>query len=302
MPSSQNINYFQSHQIDKLKWDRCIENAANGLIYSYSFYLDAMCDNWNALVLNNYEAVMPLPWRKKFAVHYIYQPFLVAQSGLFGNNITPESLTSFLNNIPKKFSYWDFPLNHGNVFSLADYPLIARANYVLSLQPSYNDLYNAYRQNIKRNIKKAIQYGCEIKKDISISSIIDLAKEQNNSNEVGFLQFEKLFNYLHQQKQAITYGVFSGKQLVASAVFLFSHNRAYYILVGNHPNGRTLGASHLLIDAFIKDHAGQKLLLDFEGSDIRNLSFFYSSFGAVEENYTAIKLNRLPWFARWLKK
>jgi hypothetical protein len=72
--------------------------------------------------------------------------------------------------------------------------------------------------------------------------------------------------------------------------------------VGNHPNGRTLGASHALIDAFIEDHAAQDLLLDFEGSDIRNLAFFYSSFGAVEEKYAAIKLNRLPWWMKWMKR
>ena len=296
------ITYLSSQQLDKLKWDHCIEQAANGVVYGYSFYLDAMSDNWDGLILNDYEAVMPLPWRKKISVHYIYQPFLIAQLGLFGNNITSELLDTFLANIPKKFSYWDFSLNHRNIFSLADYPLYERANYVLSLKSFYNDLYNAYRQNIKRNIKKSIQYGCEIRKNISIASIIHLAKEQNNSNEGDFFRFEKMFNYLYQQKKAITYGVFSGKQLVASAAFLFTHNRAYYILVGNHPNGRTLGASHLLIDAFIKDHAGQQLLLDFEGSDIRNLSFFYSSFGAVEEKYAAIKLNRLPWFASWLKK
>jgi hypothetical protein len=72
--------------------------------------------------------------------------------------------------------------------------------------------------------------------------------------------------------------------------------------VGNHPDGRTAGASHFLIDAFIKDHAGTDMLLDFEGSDIRNLAFFYSSFGAKEENYGAIKLNRLPFYMKWLKK
>jgi hypothetical protein len=297
-----NITYLSSHQLDKLKWDQCIEQAANGVIYGYSFYLDAMCDNWDALVLNDYEAVMPLPWRKKFSVYYIYQPFLVAQLGLFGKQITAGLLSIFLDNIPKKYRYWDFPLNHGNIFSLANHPLFERANYVLSLRPSYNDLHDAYRQNIKRNIKKAIQYGCEIKKDIAVASVIQIAKEQNHLREENFIRFEKLFYYLHQQKKAIAYGIFSGEQLVASAAFLFSHNRAYYILVGNHPNGRTLGASHLLIDAFIEDHAGQQLLLDFEGSDIRNLSFFYSSFGAVEEKYTAIKLNRLPWFARWLKR
>ena len=102
---------------------------------------------------------------------------------------------------------------------------------------------------------------------------------------------------------AVTYGILSAQnELVASCVFFFSHKRAYYILVGNHPNGKTIGASHALIDAFIKDHAGKNILLDFEGSDIRNLAFFYSSFGAVEEKYAALQLNRLPFYLKWLKK
>ena len=102
---------------------------------------------------------------------------------------------------------------------------------------------------------------------------------------------------------ATTYGIVSSEnELVASCVLFFSHNRAYYILVGNHSNGRNVGASHALIDAFIKEHAGKNLVLDFEGSDISNLALFYSSFGAVNEVYPALKINRLPFYLKWLKK
>ena len=37
------------------------------------------------------------------------------------------------------------------------------------------------------------------------------------------------------------------------------------------------------------------------GSDIRNLAFFYSSFGATEEKFAGIRLNRLPIYLRWMK-
>ena len=118
-----------------------------------------------------------------------------------------------------------------------------------------------------------------------------------------FLNFERLFHHFEPIKKAKTYGIFSQKhELLASAAFFFSHNRAYYILVGNHPNGRTLGASHALIDAFIKEHSGQDLVLDFEGSDLRNLAFFYSSFGATEEMYPAIRRNDLPWYIKLFRK
>jgi len=44
------------------------------------------------------------------------------------------------------------------------------------------------------------------------------------------------------------------------------------------------------------------MLLDFEGSDIQNLAFFYSSFGAKQEIFPAIRINKLPFYLKWLKK
>jgi hypothetical protein len=233
----------------------------------------------------------------------LYQPFFTAQLGLFGASINADLLNLFLNSIPSKFRLWEFSLNHQNLFQLKNFRFFERTNFVLPLKLPYENLYNNYRENIKRNIKKSIQYGCFVKTDIDISGIIELSKQQPGSaTETEFQKFEKLYKILKETSSAKAYGIFSGKEeLLASCVFTFSHNRAYYILVGNHPNGRTLGASHALIDAFIKDHAGQNLILDFEGSDIRNLAFFYSSFGANEEKYPAIKLNRLPWYIKWMK-
>ena len=57
-----------------------------------------------------------------------------------------------------------------------------------------------------------------------------------------------------------------------------------------------------MINEFIKDHAGQKLFLDFEGSDVKSVARFYIGFGAVEENYPAIKLNSLPGVVKLFKK
>ena len=35
-----NIKYVKHKDIDKVKWDACIDNAPNALIYAYSYYLD----------------------------------------------------------------------------------------------------------------------------------------------------------------------------------------------------------------------------------------------------------------------
>ena len=301
------ISYCKYQQIDKTKWDACISHADNGLVYAYSYYLDAMAKHWDALVLNDYEAVMPLTWNKKYSIYYLYQPPFTACLGVFGRSLHAETMAAFLQSVPAKFKYWDIYFNPGNLFTISDFNLYQRMNYVLPLGHNYESLYNAYRDNIKRNIKKSEQFGLSIHKDVAIAAILQLAKEQAGAftsvADDDFIRFKKLYGLLYKKEQATTYAVYTKEnELMASAVFFFSHNRAYYIMVGNHPNGKTLGASHALINAFIKDHAGEDIILDFEGSDIPSLAFFYSSFGAVDEKYSAVKLNRLPGLVKWLKK
>lgn len=298
------IEYVPYQHIDKKKWDACINNADNGLIYATSIYLDTMAEVWDALVLDDYKTVMPLCWKKKYSIFHLYQPYFTASLGIFGKKINAALVSDFLNAIPAKFKYCDIYLNHANFFQLPGFELYERMNYVLPLHKPYSELYDAFRDNIKRNIKKAEKLNCTIKKDVAVEEVIALATAQlKDLSDKDFNRFKKLYQQLHKNKQALTYGVYTPSQeLVASCVFFFFKERAYYILVGNHPNGKTIGASHALINAFLKDYAGKKITLDFEGSEISNLAFFYSSFGAVEEKYVRLKYNNLPKLLKYFKK
>ena len=301
------ISYLPQVNIDKQKWDRCIDNAGNGLIYAYSFYLDAMSKKWDALVMNDYEAVMPLTWNKKYGIYYLYQPFFTAHLGVFGNDLSSGIIQLFLESIPGKFRYWDFYLNEKNLYAIPGFKMYERSNYVLSLEKSYEDLKARYAKSHLRNIRRAKDSGNIVKENIPVEDIILLAREHAKNfspvTDKDYQNLSKLFAVLQKKNMAVSYGVYSSQQqLVASCAWFFSHERAYYILVGNHPNGRTSGASHLMIDHFIQKHAGEKLVLDFEGSDIKNLAWFYSSFGASQEKYPGIKLNKLPSVIKLFKK
>jgi hypothetical protein len=306
MTTGNQIKHLQHKEIDKAKWDACITNAPNGLIYCYSFYLDCMAKHWDALVFGDYEAVMPLTWNKKYGFYYLYQPAFTASLGVFGKNLTKEIIDDFTSKFPSKFKLTEISLNSGNIIDDPKNFSLLRSNYILHLNKSYEELYKAYRDNHKRNITKAFQLGCSISKEIAVDEIIQLNKEQlqhiDGTKQEDYPNFKKLYELLKIKGQAKTYGLIDKQnKILASAVFFFSHNRAYYIMVGNHPDGKTIGASHALIDAFIKDHADQNLILDFEGSDIRNLAFFYNGFGATEEIYPALKINRLPFYVKWMK-
>jgi hypothetical protein len=56
-----------------------------------------------------------------------------------------------------------------------------------------------------------------------------------------------------------------------------------------------------LIDKFIQEHAGEKIILDFEGSNLPGLARFYKGFGSDDFVYLQVRKNNLPKLVRWLK-
>lgn len=173
------IQYLTRNQIDTAKWDQCINRAANGRIYAFSVYLDTMSANWDALVLNDYEAVMPLTWNNKYGIQYLYQPFLAAQLGVFGS----EEVQAFIEAIPAHFRFMDIYLNSENTKAVKSDTALLRDNYVLDLHHPYEKLFTAYRENIRRNIKKAKQAGCLVQKDFNVDTVISLAATQMHMHD-----------------------------------------------------------------------------------------------------------------------
>jgi Acetyltransferase (GNAT) domain len=307
MPDIFQIQYIKNASLDKERWNQCIQRSANGLVYAYSFYLDAMCPGWDALVLNDYTMVMPLTHQRKWGIAYLYQPFLSAQLGVFGNGITAAHINAFIEKAAAHYRFIEISLNYGNCNGAPANFITERNNYILPLDHPYELICQQYKENTRRNIKKCLQSGARAERGLDADQLISLAVMQMQTQGVvpgqNVERFRRLYQYLLEKQMATTYGIFSAdNQLLAAAAFFFSHHRAYYILVGNNPEARNTGASHALIDAFIQDHADKHMLLDFEGSDIPGLAQFYSSFGAINQPYPSIRINRLPFFLKWLKK
>src|SRR5476649_393601 len=109
------INYIEHKNIDKKKWDACIDSSSGACIFAYSWYLDIVSENWSALVLNDYEAVFPIAAKSKYKISYIYQPFFTRYFGVFTKNKISEKLVNeFLQAIPEKYKYLEFCLHEDN--------------------------------------------------------------------------------------------------------------------------------------------------------------------------------------------
>jgi len=302
-----NLQYLQRTQIDTRKWDRCIARAANGLLYAHSFYLDGMADNWDALVLGDYEAVMPLTWRRKFGILYLYQPFLTASLGVFSANpIDAALIETFISHIPRKFRLIDIDLNTGNN-ALRSGQITPRKNYELALDGSYEQLQLQYNRHARRKLKKAQEAGLQLVEGIAVESIVDLSYRMMEERDVvaraDYDRFVKLYKNIQPQVEACnTMAALDARgSVIASNINIVHNKRIYSLLAGNTPEANECGGFYFVLDQLIKKYAGSGYILDFEGSDIPGIAFLFECLGAGLTWYPHLIVNRLPPVLRTLK-
>lgn len=337
MSASYHIRYLQRQEIDTVKWDLCIEKAPDGLIYARAFYLDHMAaGQWDALVLNDYTAVLPLPWKKKFSFQYIYQPYYLPFLGVFGNLPSGPTVSSFLRAIPGKFKYWDIDLTEScqaemhpsltdptGTNSTTTNPTTTnptasgicglpcrttlRLNHLLALAKKKEEIDQDYKRLAKRMCKKAIAGNLDIFRDESPALVIDLYRKEYGHRHPkvrsdSYRAFTACAQSAFNRGNAATYlakwpdGEIGGFYLV-----LRDNKFVYSILGGSTRKGKEMGAFYLLTDAAIKDHAGSGRVFRFEGSDIPGIAFFNAQFGSTPVHYPHLIMNNLPFPFNLLK-
>ena len=301
------IKYHEHNEIDKAKWDLCINQAINRLPYAFSWYLDVVSPNWHALVSDDYKFVFPLTWRNKMGFNYLYQPLFTQQLGIFSSLPVSFAVSNdFLNAIPSKFKLIEINLNSFNPAAGNKFVASKRLNFEMDLSLSYEEIRKFYSDNQKRNINKAKKNELKINQP-DISEVISLFKNDRGlkvermKNE-SFELLRRLYSALKQKGISYIRGVSDGSQTICGGIFIQTEYRIIFLFSGNTVIGKSSGAMSFLIDSVIQENSNKKIILDFEGSNDLGLARYYSSFGSIEHVYLHLKKNTLPFPVRLFKR
>ena len=283
------IRYIKRSELDVEKYNLCIANSKNSRIYAFSWYLDIVADNWDVLILNDYEAVMPLPWRSKYFIKYIYPPCWTQQLGVFSTNEIDEKLiTIFIKSIPKKFKKVSLNLNSEN--TILNENVAVKTNYILPLNKSYSKLFKNYKSVRRRSNNKKENTKFDLDTKTTSEEIIKLFILQKQHNialeKTDYDKLNQLVGYIKSlDKVDIIAAKNKNGELLGGAFFLEDSKRITYLFSSVSNQGRDMKVMTHIIDAIIRKHADSNLILDFEGSMIPGVAFFFKSFGSIEEKY-----------------
>jgi hypothetical protein len=292
------IQFLHRNAIDDRLWNRVIEGSAAETIYPYSWYLDSVAGHWSALIGDNYRYLMPLVWKRKYGVAYIYQPFYTQQLGIFSEeHVDPTIITEMILKIPWKFRMGQLQFNSRNLVShLPSVQVTDRLNYILELNGSYEQLEESFSMNTRRNLKKAYSHEAVVDKSMTIRELVAFKRQHDviSRSEKEYTWLIELLENIMDRGAGTIYATGMKGHPDAAAFFAYSKKRAIYLLSVSSDTGKERRSMFRIVDTFLREHAGTPLTLDFEGSNIPTVARFFSGFGAAPEVYQAVGFRRFP--------
>ena len=294
------VRFVPYKDIDKKKWDECIALSENRLIYAQSFYLDAMAESWDALVTDDYKAVMPLPYKKKFTIKYLYEPPFIQQLGVFfTDKISQEDYRLFEEQLLKKYKFGEITLNYKNVHAAWNSTTKRRSNFILDLNRPYEELYNNYLPAFTKSLRRIKKFQLRYSAGNDYNAVIDQYEKNYGKllpdfGKRAYKGLKKICSRLHSEGQLFVREIYSeDSKLLAGVVLMNDANRLYNIISFITAEGKKLEANYCMYDQIIQEFSGKVYLLDLEGSDVKGVSDFYKKMNPVNQSFLFLRFNNL---------
>lgn len=301
------IKYTHRKELDIIKYNACVVNSFQSKIHAFSWYLDIVADNWSVLVLDDYKAVMPICWRKKYGVKYVYPPFWLLELGVFSSDDTV-NCSLFFDVVFQEFNYVETKLSIDNYSQKKSPFFIEKHVQVLSIEEEYNTIFLEYRKDRRKDVQKAIKSDLTEKWNDKPSKLIQLFKNNVGKRtpfikEEDYLKLEKLISVCLQKKVGELLSIYNNENKLVASGFFLKYRDCITILVSSTDfKNRKSGENTYLIDRAIFKYQNNYNLFNFGGSSMNSIANYFLSFGAITLKYHQIKYNKLPFLLRLFKK
>lgn len=285
------IAYVKRNELDTARWNQLLAQQASGLIYANSNYLDLLTPSWDAMIMGDFEAIMPLPYKTKLGFHYLTPPPFVQQLGIIGNDghQLPER---FMAEVKKRFRYGSVHLNFTNPME-GSRPC---NNFILDLNKTYSDISASYTYYLRKQTRNNPQAEMQYRESDAYQATVDLYHNLYGHRfpHVPVTSYSGLVTFATTYpEQSLVREVWKNNELLSAVLCLKDNKRIYLVVSLVTENGQKLEANRFLLDQLIREHAGRSCILDFEGSDLPGVAAYYKGFGAINQPYYRLHWNHL---------
>jgi hypothetical protein len=275
-----------AEEIDKVKWNSAVHYAENGRIYGYQWYLYNILREWEAVVVGDYETILPLSKGQTNGRTEASIPFLPMQvySIYRLNERRVNQCLEIWQKEKNKHDKLRIPANlQGAIHSIAD-QWEESVTYKLNLLPDYLELEKSFHPEFVSYLEDTHDQMGLFKSGIKPEVYIDFCEKNERKDYDPHGLQRILYNGMHRGIVQITAMYDKQNKPMAMGCFLYSHHRLEWLDVYTQKDQDGQQMTIRLIDTILKTHSGNNMLMEFNQLPEK----IASGFGAIGDNWLLI--------------
>jgi len=267
--------YIPFEEIEKDKWNGAVHYAVNGNVFGYYWYLKATLSEWDAIVENDYESVIPV-FKDNIKP---YQLELLPELGPYSvNPISEQRALEMLEMVEKHSKSNTSPLSFMvSKTYLSTFNYKTKQKAVFQGGKQYWDVAESFSDEYKQLQDDGFFDSVKIKSEVKPEELVDLVKNSNlnssNNEKFKHALLRIIYNAKHRGIgfTSALYDTTNGNLLGAS--FFVSVNNTIYEIV--HVSSKPKVYRHLIHDLLLRGNAEKQLLIETYSnvSDMQEIGF-----------------------------
>lgn len=277
--------------IDVKRWNALVNCAPLASFFSYSWYLDAVAENWCILVNDDYTKGLALPYTKRMGVELLYIPIFSRSMQAFGA-LSQEDLRQ----IQERFS----------VIELATTTALFSSDTRRVHQVITDFHQRKLSSQAKRSLKKATNSGVEVTGSTSFELVFKAIEQELQDKFKGvdaerLKRLKNLFVAAESQSYIKVFEVSGGSE-TGGIVCLQNETELLYVKGACPENLKKIGGMYTALNAAIEFAKENDLRFDFGGSNIEGVQRFNKNLGGADQSYYFHEENNAPIWFKWARK
>lgn len=288
-----NLKIIERKDLNVEKWDALVSRTPDASVFSSSFYLDAVAENWCALVGDDYTFGVALPYTVRARRKILYTPIFVSYLEILGSaksNLLVKEL------IIKKFKTIEIEFKQAVLGSSQQVFITQFLNSEAKRKGQVNRMLNrAKRAELEVFLMDSWEGVFNI-----LSS--ELKGKFSGMTELSLSKLKGAFASAQGLKLLRTFEVRKGEECVGGVICIEKNGQLLYSKGASRADVRDHGTMYLAIDCAIAYAQKNNLKFDFGGSRVEGVRRFNHAFGGEDVDYCSYRIDKSPLWFRWVRR
>ena len=287
-----NFQIIERQDLDVQKWNNLVDETEGTSVFTSSFYLDAVAENWCVLVNDDYSAGLALPYTIRAKRRILYTPIFVSYLEILGS-VHEETLREI---ILKKFKTIEIEFKQEVLGAPSD---------VFVTQ--FLDPEKKRKGQVNRMLNKSKRAGYEVLETENWATVFEILYTQLNGKFSGMTDtsLQRLKKaYADSQEKGLlrTFEILEGEKGLGGVICIEKNGQLLYSKGACSVEVRDQGGMYAAINAAIDFANKRNLIFDFGGSRVEGVRRFNHAFGGVDLEYFSYRIDKSPLWFRWVRR